>query len=263
MPTCYRHSNRETGVSCSNCGRPICPDCMTPTPVGMRCPECSQQKTQVRTLQSIAVDPIATYVLLALNVAVFFGAASSLDARDQMILFGPYVADGEYWRLITAGFLHISIFHIGMNLLALFWLGRMIEPALGHARFVVVYLVSLLTGSLGVLILSWDAPTLGASGAVYGLLGAAVVMARNRNIGLMQSGLLPILVLNAGITLLIPNISLGGHLGGFVGGLVVTFVLEELARRRRNSLPLAVGFGVVAGAAAIAASLYVASNPVL
>jgi membrane associated rhomboid family serine protease len=263
MATCYRHPNRETGVSCSNCGRPICPDCMTPTPVGMRCPECSQQKTQVKTLRSMAVEPIATYILLAINVAVFFGVQSSSSAADQMVLFGPYVAGGDYWRLITSGFLHIEIFHVILNLFALFWLGRMIEPALGHARFVAIYLVSLLTGSLGVLLLSWDSPTLGASGAVYGLLGAAIVMARNRNIGLMQSGLLPILALNLGITFLIPNISIGGHIGGLVGGMLTTFVIEELSQRRRNSLPLAVASSVLIGIVAVAASLYVASNPVL
>ncbi|MBE2318417.1 rhomboid family intramembrane serine protease [Solirubrobacter sp. CPCC 204708] len=263
MATCYRHPDRETGVSCSNCGRPICPDCMTPTPVGMRCPECSQQKTQVRNLRSMAVDPIATYILLGINVAIFLGASSSQNAVNEMVLWGPGVADGDYWRLLTSGFLHTSIFHLLMNGLALFWLGRMIEPALGHARFVAIYLVSLLAGSVGVMLLSWDASTLGASGAVYGLLGAAIVMARNRNIPLMDSGLLPILALNLGITFLIPNISIGGHLGGLVGGLLTTFVIEELSRRRRNSLPLAVGFSVAAGAVAIAASVALASNPVL
>src|SRR5687768_14516901 len=162
MATCYRHPNRETGVSCSNCGRPICPDCMTPTPVGMRCPECSQQKTKVQNLRSMAVEPIATYILLAINVAVFFGASSSPQALSDMLLFGPAVADGEYWRLISSGFLHEQIFHLIMNLLALYWLGRMIEPALGHARFVAIYLVSLLTGSLGVMLLDPTSFTLGA-----------------------------------------------------------------------------------------------------
>ncbi len=81
MATCYRHSNRETGVSCSNCGNPICPDCMTPTPVGMRCPDCSRQTTPVRTMRSMTVDPIATYVLIAINVAVFFGAGTSQTGR--------------------------------------------------------------------------------------------------------------------------------------------------------------------------------------
>src|SRR5690349_12590534 len=166
MPTCYRHSDRETGVSCSNCGRPICPDCMTPTSVGMRCPECSRETTPVRNLRSMAVEPIATYVLLAINVAVFLGARTSVSAVNDMVLWGPGVAAGDYWRLITSGFLHTSIFHLGMNAIALFWLGRMIEPALGHARFVAIYLVSLLAGSVGVLLLSWDSSTLGASGAV-------------------------------------------------------------------------------------------------
>ena len=112
MATCYRHPSRETGVSCSNCGNPICPDCMTATPVGMRCPDCARQKTPTRSLQSIAVEPIATYVLIALNVAVFVGARSSVQAQNDLILFGPAVADGDYWRLITSGFLHVEITHI-------------------------------------------------------------------------------------------------------------------------------------------------------
>lgn len=258
MATCYRHPNRETGVSCSSCGRPICPDCMTPTPVGMRCPECSSQKTQVRTLRSMSVEPIATYVLIAINVAIFFAAASSVRAQNDLFLTGYAVADGQWWRLLTSGFLHIEIFHVGMNLLALFWLGRMIEPALGHARFVGIYVASLLTGSLGVMILDPNASTLGASGAVYGLLGAAVVMARNRNISLMQSGLLPILGLNFAITFLIPNISIGAHVGGLIGGLLVTYVMEELARRRRSSLLPAVAFAAIIGIAAAVVSIAIA-----
>ena len=144
MATCYRHPSRETGVSCSNCGNPICPDCMTATPVGMRCPDCARQKTPTRSLQSMAVEPIATYVMIALNVAVFVGARSSVQAQSDLILFGPAVADGDYWRLITSGFLHVELMHIALNMLSLFWLGRMIEPALGHVRFVAIYLVSLL-----------------------------------------------------------------------------------------------------------------------
>jgi membrane associated rhomboid family serine protease len=254
MATCYRHPSRETGVSCSNCGNPICPDCMTPTPVGMRCPECARQKTQTRSLQSIAVEPIATYVLIALNVAIFVGARNSVQATNDLLLFGPSVADGEYWRLITSGFLHVEFLHVALNMLSLFWLGRMVEPALGHARFVAIYLVSLLGGSLGVMILSPDEATLGASGAIYGLLGAAIVMARNRNISLIQSGLLPILALNFALTLTVPNISLGGHVGGLIGGLVATFVVEQLSLRRRNSLvPAVVSCAVLAVITAVVA----------
>src|SRR3954468_9213682 len=128
MATCYRHPNRETGVSCSNCGNPICPDCMTPTPVGMRCPNCARQRTATRTLQSVAVDPIATYVLIAINVAVYFGVQTSAQTANQLVLYGPSVADGDLWRLLTSGFLHVQIWHIAMNMLSLFWLGRMVEP---------------------------------------------------------------------------------------------------------------------------------------
>src|SRR5215218_2670342 len=161
MATCYRHPSRETGVSCSNCGNPICPDCMTPTPVGMRCPDCSRQKTPTRSLQSMHVEPIATFVLIAINVAVFFGVQTSPKIELDFALFssssyffgGPLhgVAEGEWWRLLTSGFLHTEIWHLGLNMLALFWLGRMIEPALGHARFVGIYFASLFAGSLGVL----------------------------------------------------------------------------------------------------------------
>jgi membrane associated rhomboid family serine protease len=259
MATCYRHPSRETGVSCSNCGNPICPDCMTATPVGMRCPDCARQKTQTRSLQSIAVEPIATYVLVALNVAVFFGATRSTQAQSDLILFGPAVADGDYWRLLTSGFLHVQVVHILLNMLSLFWLGRMIEPALGHVRFVAIYLVSLLAGSLGVMILSPNDLTLGASGAIYGLLGAAIVMARNRQISLIQSGLLPILAINFIFTLSVPGISLGGHLGGLIGGLVSTYVVEQLAMRRRGDTTVfAVAACVVLGLIAAIASVSIA-----
>lgn len=267
MATCYRHPNRETGVSCSNCGRPICPDCMTPTPVGMRCPECSQQKTQVRNLRTMAVEPIATYILIAINVAIFIGTRQNFRIEEQLVLTQAAfdstgtivgVAEGQWWRLITSGFLHTELIHIGLNMLALFWLGRMIEPALGHARFLGIYFASLLTGSLGVMILDPEAATRGASGAIYGLLGAAIVMARNRNIDLMQSGLIPILAINLLFTFFANGISIGGHIGGLIGGLVVTFVVEELAARRRNSMPIAVGFCAVIGVAAAAASVALA-----
>jgi membrane associated rhomboid family serine protease len=172
------------------------------------------------------------------------------------------VADGEYWRLLTSGFLHVDFLHVLLNMLSLFWLGRMIEPALGHARFVAIYFVSLLGGSLGVMILSPDEATLGASGAIYGLLGAAIVMARNRNISLVQSGLLPILALNFALTLTIPNISLGGHVGGLIGGLVATFVVEQLSIRRRNSLVPAIVSCAVLGVITAAVAVSIAPSSV-
>jgi membrane associated rhomboid family serine protease len=170
------------------------------------------------------------------------------------------VAEGEYWRLISSGFLHEEIWHVALNMLALYWLGRMMEPALGHARFLGIYFVSLLCGSLGVLILDPNVPTLGASGAVYGLLGGAIVMARNRQIDLMQSGLVPILALNLAITILFSNrgISLGGHVGGLIAGFIATWVVEELAKRRGSEVPAIVSC-VIMGAALVAGSIVAAS----
>src|ERR1700748_3764916 len=105
MPTCYRHPRRETGVSCSNCGKPICPDCMTATTVGMRCPDCASQRTQVRTVRNLTVEPIATYVLIAICVAVYFSSRTSVKVYDNLALAAPLVQQGDWWRLVTSGFM--------------------------------------------------------------------------------------------------------------------------------------------------------------
>jgi membrane associated rhomboid family serine protease len=256
MAVCYRHPNRETGVSCSNCGNPICPDCMTPTPVGMRCPECSKQRTQVKTMRSMAVEPTVAYVLIAVNVLMYFGQTASPDNQvyRDFVLFGPLVADGEWWRLLTAGFLHGGVFHLLLNMYALFFLGRMLEPALGHLRFGALYFASLLAGSFGAVLLSPETPVVGASTAIFGLFGAAIVMARNRGIDLMASGLLPILLLNLAITFFPGfNISIGGHLGGLAGGLLAAFAIEELSKRRRSPVGAVLVCAAIAIASVIAA----------
>jgi len=241
MTTCYRHKDRETGVSCSSCGRPICPDCMTPTPVGMRCPECSRQKTKVRTAATLTSDPRLTYALIAINVIAFvaqMAGASGLDGRGGTIfengaLFGPSVADGDWWRIVSAGFLHASLLHLLFNMYFLYFLGTLLEPAIGKWRFGLIYLVSLLGGSFGALLVSPEAVTVGASGAVFGLMGAAILAMRARGIDPMQSGLGLTLVINLGITFLIPNISIGGHIGGLVAGGIVGYLMFELAERGR------------------------------
>jgi membrane associated rhomboid family serine protease len=257
MPTCYRHPRVETGVSCSNCGNPICTDCMTPTTVGMRCPDCARQRTPVRTMRSMAVEPIATYVLIAVNVAIYLGARTSARAYFDLSLTSGGIAQGDWWKLVTNGFMHdpSNIFHLLLNMYALFWLGRMIEPALGHARYLGIYFASLLCGSLGVLLLEPDARAVGASGAIFGLFGAALVMARNRNMSLMQTGLLPVLALNLVITFLPgSHIAYGAHLFGLIGGIIAAFAVEHFAQRRASLAP-AIAFCVVLSAAAVAGSV--------
>ena len=237
MEVCYRHPKRETGVSCSNCGRPICPDCMTSTSVGMRCPECARQGTPVRTMRSLGTDPMLTYVLIAVNVVASLGSSfggnvgNSGSLTQAGDLSRGSMATGDYWTLLTNGFLHVNLFHLLSNMLALWILGSLLEPILGRVRFGLVYFVALLCGSLGVLIYS-ASPSVGASGAVFGLMGAAVVVARSRGLNLMESGLGIWLGINLLITFTIPRISFGGHIGGLIGGAFAAFVLLELGERR-------------------------------
>jgi membrane associated rhomboid family serine protease len=255
MAVCYRHKDRETGVSCSNCGNPICPDCMTATPVGMRCPECSKQRTPVRTLRSMHSDPTATYVLLAINVLMYLGQSQNITGSvyQDFVLFGPLVADGEWWRLLTAGFLHGGLFHLALNMYALYFLGRMVEPALGHARFVGLYFASLLAGSFGAVLLSPETPVVGASTAIFGLMGAAIVMARNRGVDIMASGLGPVLIINLLITFFPGfNISVGGHLGGLAGGVLAALAIEALSKRR-SAIPAVLVCTAIAAASVVAA----------
>ena len=263
METCYRHPNRETGVSCSSCGRPICPDCMTPTSVGMRCPECAGQRTQVRTVRSLQAEPTLTYILIGLNVLVFLGGMLSGASAsgggggfggsliDDGAVSRPTVADGEWWRLVTAGFLHAGLFHLFFNMFALWILGGLLEPAVGRLRFGLIYAVSLLAGSFGALLVEPAARTVGASGAIFGLMAAAVIVMRNRGINPMESGLGLWIGLNLIITFAVPGISIGGHIGGLVGGGLAALVLFELGDRIRG-LPRAVPAAIVAGLGALA-----------
>ena len=245
MEVCYRHPDRETGVSCSNCGRPICPDCMTSTSVGMRCPECARQKTTVKTMRTVE-EPRATYVLIAVNVLIglglMLGGSGGGDfGNNQLYDLGALsrgtVDDGEYWRLVTSGFIHGGGYpssvplHLAFNMFALWVLGGMLEPAVGRVRFLLIYFTSLLAGSFGALLLSPDGFTAGASGAVFGLMGAAVVVMRNRGISPMESGLGLWIGLNLIITFTIPNISIGGHIGGLIGGALAAFLLFDLRDR--------------------------------
>jgi membrane associated rhomboid family serine protease len=261
MEVCYRHPKRETGVHCSNCGRPICPDCMTSTPVGMRCPECAGQTTRVRRMRSTTDEPTLTYVLIGINVVAGIGSlyggnvgTEGGSLTDAWALSRADMAAGEYWKLLTSGFVHVGIFHLAFNMLALWILGSMLEPALGRRRFALVYFVSLLCGSLGVLLLGAE-QSAGASGAVFGLFGATVVLYRNRGFSIMESGLGFWLGLNLLITFAVPNISIGAHLGGLAGGLLATFILLELGERGRVSMPVAEALCGAIGVGAVVAAI--------
>jgi membrane associated rhomboid family serine protease len=265
VETCYRHPNRETGVHCSNCGRAICPDCMTPTPVGMRCPECSRQRTKVRTLRSTTNEPVVTYALIAINVVVFlaegqFGIGSTSGGThlfNKFALSGPDVANGDYWRIVTSGFLHAGLLHIFFNMYLLYLLGNMLEPAIGSVRFALVYFVSLFAGALGALIVSPDALTVGASGAVFGLMGAAAVELSARGINPMETGIGGLIIFNLLFSFVFSGISIGGHIGGLIGGALTGFLFLQ-ADQRRIPRQASLGLTIALGALVFAAAVYVA-----
>jgi membrane associated rhomboid family serine protease len=271
--TCYRHPDRETGVSCSSCGRAICPDCMTPTPVGMRCPECARQRTKVVRgaggSSGFAQSP-ATYILIGLNALAFLAeiaagsgglsGASGSVYRD-FALQGAAVSEGEWYRLVTGGFLHAGVFHILLNMAALLIVGRVLEPGIGTPRFVALYLASLLAGAFGALALtSAFQPTVGASGAIFGIFAATAVIARGRGMNAIASEIGFLIVINLAITFTLPGISIGGHIGGLVGGAIcaVAIVAGERGYLGPRRFPAEMAVMVVVAACSLAGALAIA-----
>lgn len=207
---------------------------------------------------------LLTNAIIAINVGVFvWEMANGIGVRDSSsgnrllfdyALYGPRVADGEWWRLITGGFMHASIFHIAFNMIIVYQLGQLLEPALGRVRFGALYFASLLTGSAGVMLLDPTAVTVGASGAAFGLAGAAFVGLRQRGVDVWRTGIGPMIAINLGITFLVPNISIGGHLGGLAGGALLGGLMLHPRRSGRSDfmLDLGVAAGVMAVAVAVA-----------
>jgi membrane associated rhomboid family serine protease len=267
MATCYRHPKRETGVSCSNCGRPICPSCMTPTSVGMRCPECAGEKTKVRTISSVHSEPRVTMAIIAVCIVVYLasgsvglGAGNGSTLGDRGYLRGYEISQlHEYWRLVTSGFLHSGLLHIGFNMYLLWMLGQQLEPIMGPRRFGAVYSTALLCGSFGSLVQTTLSPVVGASGAVFGLMGATAVELHRRGYSPFSGGLGGLIFLNLAISFFPGlNIAFGGHIGGLVGGVLAALAFDQADRRRLGWLGyVACGLLIVA---AVAGSLAVAGN---
>ncbi len=243
---------------------------MTPTPVGMRCPECSRQTTTVRRMPAGATGASvgrapATMALIAVNVAAFVAELAAggpgsglLDSGGKLILhgglYGPAVANGDWWRIVTSGFLHAGLLHIGLNMFFLYYLGQLLEPAIGTPRFVAIYFVSLLAGSAGVILLSPNSLSVGASGAIFGLMAAAFVVARHRGIDQLAQQIGFYVVLNLLITFSVPRISIGGHVGGLVGGAIAALLITY-GQRHFRSLPLQLGAMAALGAVCVAIAL--------
>ena len=241
--TCYKHPDQQAGVICQRCDRPICPKCMHQASVGFHCPECTKQGAQkvYQGVASIYAKPILTQILIAVNVAIFVlgialsGGDGVMDGASRMLydfgLAAPFIYDGELYRLVTSGFLHAGIIHLAMNMWVLWIFGQAMEQMGSRQKFATVYGLSLLSGALGALLIDPDKLTVGASGAIFGLAGALMLAQRARGVPLSRSPLLMFLVINAVISVSIPGISFGGHMGGFLGGALAGWALYDLADR--------------------------------
>ncbi|MEV8307666.1 rhomboid family intramembrane serine protease [Streptomyces flavidovirens] len=254
MDHCYRHPGRETGIRCTRCERPVCPECMISASVGFQCPDCVREGTgtghapaasRPRTIAggTVTADPrLITKILLAINVAMFLAVLSRETLVNDLDLIGLAVsrttlqvvgvADGEWYRLVTSMFLHQEFWHIGFNMLGLWWLGGPLEAALGRARYLALYLLSGLAGSaLTYLIAAPNQPSLGASGAIFGLLGATAVLMRRMNYDMRP--VLVLLALNLLFMFTWSGIAWEAHLGGLIAGTLVAIALVHAPRERR------------------------------
>ncbi|RKT84374.1 Membrane associated serine protease, rhomboid family [Saccharopolyspora antimicrobica] len=247
LPTCVRHPDRPTGLRCTRCERPACPECLRDASVGQHCVDCvAQGQRGMRQPVTVAgarlsAKPILVPVLIAVNVVIFaltavqagsIGANFTAPLFDEFALWPILVAGGQWWRLLTAGFLHIGLLHLAMNMIALWVIGRDLELLLGRLRFIAVYLLSLLGGSAAVFLFGDEVtPVAGASGAVYGLMGGIAIAALRLKVSLRP--VLVVIALNIVASVVIPGISLLGHIGGLVLGVLATGALVYAPRNRQ------------------------------
>ncbi len=261
VPVCPRHPDRPAYVRCQRCGRPACPDCQRAAAVGFQCVDCVNETKRttptVRTVYGGAVTvgkPVVTYVIIALCALVY--ALQWIVPNDgiyQQLAYAPALTDVEPWRLLTSAFLHSQGFllHIVLNMYTLWIFGQILEPLLGHARFLAIYLLSAVGGSVGFLLLTPVYPVngpvglVGASGAIFGLFGALLVVQRQRGGEVRQ--LLVLIAINGVIGFMVPQIAWQAHLGGLVTGALSAAVIAYTPRGPRQTLLQAVGLaGVLA-----------------
>jgi membrane associated rhomboid family serine protease len=269
VPTCYRHPGRETYVSCTRCDRPICPDCMRDAAVGHQCPECVREGNRTvrepRTVFGgrVAARPVVTMTLIALNVAAYIGELASprfvadfemlgqLKTQFGQVIPGYGVAEGEWYRLVTAAFLHVplnqgtlGVTHILFNMWALWVLGPQLEQVLGRLRYTVLYLLSAVGGNVLLYLVDPGQPALGASGAIFGLFAAFFVV--GRRLGADTRGIAFLILINLMFTFTFSGISWEGHVGGLITGAVLALAFAYAPRNRQQAVQVAASMIVAA-----------------
>jgi membrane associated rhomboid family serine protease len=274
LDTCYRHPDVQTGVHCTRCGRPICPDCMTQAPVGYQCPHCAGEgasgRRQVRPITARRI-PVARVLLFA-NVAMFvvevaIGSASLFQGPGIKTLFDlgalqpiAIAQGGQYWRLFTAMFLHANLLHLGLNMYGLYLFGYLVEDILGRAAFVVLYFLSgLLASVTSYAFGNPGAVAVGASGAIFGMLGAWIAYNyRRRGTALGSAnlrGAALIVALNLFLGFSIAGVDNLAHLGGLVTGVICGLTLEGVGKRG-SARVLRVGILVALAAVGVALTVW-------
>jgi membrane associated rhomboid family serine protease len=276
---CYRHPDRETGLSCSECGRPICADCASFGPVGIRCPDhASVRKSSTTRLKPRPVlrapgvalatgQAPVTMTLIAINLVIYLVTVAQGHGLNnpggslyfRWLLFGPAVANGGWYRLVTSMFLHGFLLHIVFNMVALWFIGRLVEQYLGTVRYIGLYFVAGLAGAAGALLQSPLVPTVGASGAIFGILGAMLIIEWQVT-GRLAGQAMTWIVINLVIDFFYRgSISWGGHVGGLIGGILVMLSYAHWGNRGRaqhGQLGLAGAIGLVAVAVGSVAIAY-------
>jgi membrane associated rhomboid family serine protease len=271
MPTstCFHHPDRETGRACTRCGRPACPDCLTQASVGSQCFECigaTAPKTTDRArrwmrstsgtpwvTQTIVVGTILAYVIISLRDHRWDGQGAT---SFRLAVFGPAVHDGQTYRLFTNALVHYGFIHIAFNMFVLYQVGIFLEPATGHSRLGLLYVVSVLGGAAGAILLDPNVFTGGASGGVFGLAAAATLALHRQGVRFSQTTWGPLIVINFFFGFFLSNVSIAGHLGGIAAGLLAT---EAMLQARRIHQPWlgyvgAVAVGVIAIIVALSAA---------
>jgi membrane associated rhomboid family serine protease len=249
-PVCPRHPERVSYVRCQRCGRPVCPDCQRPAAVGVQCVDCVRD--QARTMRSattvfggrVTDTPSVSYVIIAICVLVYVLQTASPRLTSE-ISFVPVLGESQPWRFLTSAFAHGGITHILFNMLALWMVGaQYLERLLGAARYAAVYLISAIGGSVVYLLMStpptndfatrsmWLTPAVGASGAVFGLFGALLVL--NRHLGRSSAGMYATIAINAVIGFVVPNVAWQAHLGGLLTGAALAAVISWTTPRERR-----------------------------